>query len=54
MTKEQAITVLSEELHHVSCHLKYKGKAPEYYEEMKDIHDALELAIKSLQANIGE
>lgn len=50
MTNEKAIDILSEELDHTVFHLKNgKWKAPDYYRELSDYRDALQLAIDALK-----
>lgn len=49
MNRERAIEILNDELQHNKIHLQEKGKAPEYYKELGDICEALELAIKELK-----
>lgn len=49
MTKTEAIDILSDELRHTRFHLQEKGKAPEFYKELGDYCDALDLAIKALE-----
>lgn len=46
---QKAIRILKDELHHTRCHMDYKGKAPEFYQEMKEYCEALELSIKALE-----
>lgn len=48
MTPEEAIGILSEELHHTEFHMKDQGKAPEFYEEMGRYCEAVRMAIKAL------
>lgn len=47
--EKRAIEILNNELQHNKIHLQEKGKAPEYYQELGDICEALELAIKALE-----
>lgn len=49
MDKEKAIEILSDELKHTKQHMEFRGKAPEYYQEMADIAEALQMAIDALK-----
>lgn len=49
MTRNEAISILNDELKHCREHLKWPDKAPAYYKEMGDYCDALETAIKALK-----
>ena len=48
MTNKEAILILQDELNHVKSHLKYIGKAPEYYEEMSNLAEALDIGIRAI------
>lgn len=48
MDSKEAIKVLMAELEHTEQHLEFEGKAPEYYEELQEIADALNYAIASI------
>lgn len=52
MTKDRAIEILSEELHHTNEHLRFADKAPEYYEEMNDLSNALTIAIDCIKETL--
>ena len=55
ITIEKAIDILSEEMRHTAFHyLNDKGKAPEYYQEMGDYWDALQMAIDALKKENDE
>ena len=48
MDSNEAIKVLINEVEHIEHHLTEEGKAPEFYEEMQNIADALNFAIASI------
>lgn len=48
MDSKEAIKVLIDEVEHIEHHLTEEGKAPEFYEEMQNIADALNYAIASI------
>lgn len=48
MDSKEAIKVLMDEEEHIQHHLTEEGKAPEFYEEMQNIADALNYAIASI------
>jgi hypothetical protein len=48
MTNEEAILILQDDLNHVKSHLQYIGKAPEYYEEMSNLAEALDIGIRAI------
>ena len=48
MTNKEAILILQDELNHVKSHLQYIGKAPEYYEEMSNLAEALDIGIRAI------
>ena len=54
MTSERVIELLKEDLNHTKQHLNCVGKAPEFYDEMKEWCEALKLAIKSLERTDAE
>ena len=48
MNSNEAIKILINEVEHIEGHLEEEGKAPEFYEEMQNIADALNYAIASI------
>ena len=48
MDSNEAIKILINEVEHIEGHLEEEGKAPEFYEEMQNIADALNYAIASI------
>lgn len=51
MTPKDAIKILEDELDHTRHHLMEKGKDPEYYEEMGQFAEAMEIGIVALTAD---
>ena len=49
MKNKKAITIIIDELKHCQIHLEDKDKAPEYYQEMNELCEAYEMAIKALE-----
>lgn len=49
MENERAIEIIKGEMMHCQIHLEDKNKAPEYYQEMNELCEAYELAIKALE-----
>ena len=49
MENERAIEIIKGELMHYQIHLEDKNKAPEYYQEMNELCEAYEMAIKALE-----
>jgi hypothetical protein len=49
MTNKKAISIIKDELKHCQIHLRDKNKAPEYYQEMNELCEAYEMAIKALE-----
>lgn len=49
MTNKKAIAIIKDELKHCQIHLRDKNKAPEYYQEMNELCEAYEMAIKALE-----
>jgi hypothetical protein len=49
MENERAIEIIKGELMHCQIHLEDKNKAPEYYQEMNELCEAYEMAIKALE-----
>ena len=47
--KRDARTVLTEELNHTRQHLEQKGKSPEFYQELGEYCEALEVAINAIK-----
>ena len=48
MSFDKAIEILTDELCHIRHHLLEKGKAPEYYAELRQLVTALEMGISAL------
>ena len=51
MENKKAIAIIKDELKHCQIHLRDKNKAPEYYQEMNELCEAYEMAIKALEKN---
>lgn len=51
MENERAIEIIKGELMHCQIHLEDKNKAPEYYQEMNELCEAYETAIKALESS---
>ena len=49
MENKKAIAIIKDELKHCQIHLEDKNKAPEYYQEMNELCEAYEMAIKALE-----
>ena len=49
MENKKAIAIIKDELKHCQIHLRDKNKAPEYYQEMNELCEAYEMAIKALE-----
>lgn len=49
MENKKAIAIIKDELKHCKIHLEDKNKAPEYYQEMNELCEAYEKAIKALE-----
>ena len=49
MENKKAIAIIKDELKHCQIQLEDKNKAPEYYQEMNELCEAYELAIKALE-----
>lgn len=49
MENERAIEIIKGEMMHCQIHLEDKNKAPEYYQEMNELCEAYETAIKALE-----
>lgn len=49
MENERAIEIIKGELMHCKIHMKYKNKASEYYQELSELCEAYEMAIKALE-----
>ena len=49
MENERAIEIIKAEMRHCQIHLEDKNKAPEYYQEMNELCEAYEMAIKALE-----
>ena len=49
MENKKAIAIIKDELKHCKIHLEDKNKAPEYYQEMNELCEAYEMAIKILE-----
>jgi hypothetical protein len=49
MENKKAIAIIKDELNHCKIHLEDKDKAPEYYQEMNELCEAYEMAIKALE-----
>ena len=49
MENERAIEIIKGEMMHCQIHLEDKNKAPEYYQEMNELCEAYEMAIKALE-----
>ena len=49
MENERAIEIIKAELRHCQIHMKDKNKASEYYQELNDLCEAYETAIKALE-----
>ena len=49
MTKERAIELINDDIHHMKQHLTEKGKAEEFYQELGDMVIASEMAISALE-----
>ena len=52
MNNEEVIAYLQNELEHVQSHLNDKGKAPVFYEDMRQLCEAYEIAIEALRAKV--
>lgn len=49
MENERAIEIIKGELRHCQIHMKDKNKASEYYQELNELCEAYETAIKALE-----
>ena len=49
MENERAIEIIKDEMRHCQIHLEDNNKAPEYYQEMNELCEAYEMAIKALE-----
>lgn len=49
MENERAIEIIKAELRHCQIHMKDKNKASDYYQELNDLCEAYETAIKALE-----
>ena len=49
MENERAIEFIKAEMRHCQIHMKDKNKASEYYQEMNELCEAYEMAIKALE-----
>lgn len=49
MENKRAIEIIKGEKMHCQIHLEDKNKAPEYYQEMNELCEAYEMAIKALE-----
>lgn len=49
MTNERVIELLKADLEHSKHHLNYTGKADEFYAELKEWCEALEIVIKIME-----
>lgn len=52
MSKDTAIIVLSDELRHTNMHLDDADKAEEFYKEMRDMANALEIGIDAIKKDL--
>ena len=49
MTFDEAIGILAAEHHHIRHHLLEEGKAPEYYTELGQLAEAMQMGITALK-----
>lgn len=49
MEIKRAIEIITDEKKHVESHMNDAGKSPEYYQEMRELNEAYEIAIKALK-----
>ena len=49
MTFDEAIGILVDEHQHIRHHLLEKGKAPEYYTELGQLAEAMQMGINALK-----
>lgn len=50
MEIKRAIEIITDEKKHVESHMNDAGKSPEYYQEMRELNEAYEIAIKALKS----
>lgn len=51
MENERAIEIIKAELRHCQIHMKDKNKASDYYQELSELCEAYEIAIKALESS---
>ena len=49
MTKQRAIELINDDIHHMKQHLTEKGKAEEFYQDLGDMVIASEMAVSALE-----